>query len=66
MDHKQRVALAELLDRHAWYMATSSNEFTNDEFELAKTEFVKAKSAFIKCEPEGTTVSQRPKPKRLL
>lgn len=63
MDRKQRESLAELLDRHAWYMATSSDEFTNDEFEEAKAEFVKAKSAFIKCEPEK---AGRPAMKRLL
>lgn len=63
MDRKQREALAELLDRHAWYMATSSDEFSNAEFEEAKAEFVKAKSSFIKCEPDKPA---RPKTKRLL
>lgn len=61
MDRKQRESLVNLLDKHAWYVATSSDQFTNDEFEDAKREFIEAKEEFI-GKPEPT----RPKAKRLL
>jgi len=52
MDRNQRKSLANLLDAHAWYVATASDDFSNQDFEEAKAEFVVAKQEFINCEPE--------------
>lgn len=52
MDRKQRDALAHLLDKQAWYIATTSDNYTNEEWDQAKREFLSAKHDFVECEPE--------------